>query len=68
MRTEASDAEAARIARDCPAVLEEMKGGKYSSVRAAARAAGVLKEASALALLKRAWGKASHEERSLFLE
>ena len=49
----------ARIARDCPAVLEKMKAGKYPSVRAAAREAGGLKEAPALDLLKRAWGKAS---------
>src|SRR5215213_5973248 len=32
----------ARIARDCPAILEEMKAGKYPSVRAAAKAARVL--------------------------
>jgi hypothetical protein len=57
----------ARIARDCPAVLEEMKAGKYPSVRAAAKAAGILKEATGLDLLKRAWGKASHKERKSFL-
>jgi hypothetical protein len=58
----------ARIARDCPAILEEMKAGKYPSVRAAAKAARVLKEAARLNVLKRAWGKASHEERDWFLE
>ena len=48
-----------RIARDNPAALEEMKAGKYPSVRAAAaRAAGVLKEVTGLDLLKRAWAKA----------
>ena len=52
----------ARIARDCPAVLEEMKAGKYPSVRAAAKAAGVLKETTGLDLLKRAWAKTSPEE------
>lgn len=35
---------AARIARDAPAVHEDMKAGKYPSVRAAAKAAGILKE------------------------
>ena len=35
---------AARIARDAPEVLEEMKAGKYSSVRAAAKAAGIVKD------------------------
>lgn len=34
---------AARIARDAPAIHEEMKAGKYPSVRAAARAAGLVK-------------------------
>jgi hypothetical protein len=48
-----------RIPRDNPAILEEMKAGKYPSVRAA----GVLKETSPLDLLKCAWGKASQEER-----
>jgi hypothetical protein len=57
----------ARIARDNPAILEKMKAGEYPSVRAAARAAGVLKETSPLDLLKRAWGKASQEERDTFL-
>jgi len=55
----------ARIARDCPAVLEEMKEGKYPSVRAAAKAAGVLKETTLLDQLKRTWGKASQEERKM---
>jgi hypothetical protein len=32
-----------RIARDRPEILEEMKAGKYSSVRAAARKAGFVK-------------------------
>lgn len=32
----------ARLARDFPAVLEEMKAGTYPSVRAAAKAAGIL--------------------------
>ena len=39
-----TDRIAARIARDAPEVLEEMKAGKYSSVRAAAKAAGIVKD------------------------
>ena len=35
---------AARIARDAPEVLEDMKAGKYPSVRAAAKAAGIVKD------------------------
>lgn len=33
----------ARIARDHPAILERMRAGEFSSVRAAARAAGIVK-------------------------
>jgi hypothetical protein len=57
----------ARIARDCPEVLEKMKTGKYPSVRAAAKAAGILKEATRLDKLKSLWGKASPDERAAFL-
>jgi hypothetical protein len=54
----------ARSARACPNVLEKMKAGVYPSVRAAAKAAGVLKEAPGLDLLKPAGGQASHEARA----
>ena len=33
-----------RIARDHPKILEQMKAGKFKSVRAAAKAAGIVKE------------------------
>ena len=35
---------AARIARDAPEVFEKMKAGAFKSVRAAAKAAGVVKD------------------------
>jgi hypothetical protein len=57
----------ARIARDAPDVLERMKAGEFCSVAEAERAAGILKEVTGLDLLKRAWGKASQEEREAFL-
>jgi hypothetical protein len=57
----------ARIARDRPDILEEMKAGKYKSVRAAAKAAGIIKETTPLDLLNRAWAKASADERQQFL-
>jgi Arc/MetJ-type ribon-helix-helix transcriptional regulator len=57
----------ARIARDRPDILKKMKAGEYKSVRAAARDAGILKLASPFDLLKRAWGKASEEERTAFV-
>jgi hypothetical protein len=57
----------ARIARDRPDILEEMKAGKYKSVRAAAKAAGIIKEETPLDLLKRAWAKASTDEQQDFL-
>jgi len=57
----------ARIARDRPDVLEAMKAGKYPSVRAAAKAAGIIKERTPIEVLRAAWGKASDEERTIFL-
>ncbi len=45
---------AARIARDAPAVHEAMKAGKYPSVRAAAKAAGIVKEPDPVRVAARA--------------
>jgi hypothetical protein len=45
-----SDYLTARIARDRPDILEDMKRGKYTSVRSAAKAAGIVKEAPPLAV------------------
>jgi len=45
---------AARIARDAPQVLEEMKAGKFKSVRAAAKAAGIVKDPDVVTVAARA--------------
>ena len=57
----------ARIARDHPAILTKMQAGEYRSVRAAAKDAGILKEATILEKLTRLWGKASPAEQREFL-
>jgi hypothetical protein len=67
----AADYLARRIARDHPDILEEMKDGKYHSVRQAAIAAGIIAiptdEDKALMRLYDAWRMASLEDRRLFL-
>lgn len=57
----------ARIARDAPEVLEQMKAGAFKSVRAAAKAAGIIRDPTGYELLAKAWKKAAPEERSRFL-
>lgn len=49
-----ANALAARIARDAPEVHEAMKAGKYPSVRAAAKAAGIVKDPDPVTVAKRA--------------
>jgi hypothetical protein len=62
---------ARRIARDRPDILQEMKDGKYRSVRQAAIAAGIIDvlsaEDKALIRLYEAWRKAGLADRRLFL-
>ena len=48
---------AARIARDAPDVLEAMKAGKFQSVRAAAKAAGIVKDPDPVTVAARAVAK-----------
>lgn len=55
-----------RIARDRPDILERMKRGEFRSVRAAAKAAGLVRELSTLEQLERLWNKASPAERTSF--
>jgi hypothetical protein len=57
----------ARLKRDYPAVAEALARGEYRSVRAAAKAAGFVREPTPLVLLLRAWRHASPEERERFL-
>jgi hypothetical protein len=57
----------ARIARDYPDIADEMKAGKYPSVRAAAKAAGLLKEVSGVDRLKQDWKKTTQADHQRFL-
>jgi hypothetical protein len=52
---------AARIARDAPDVAEKMKAGEYPSVRAAARAAGLVKDPDPVKVAARALKKVPAE-------
>ncbi len=57
-----------RVERDYPDVAQRLAAGEIPSVRAAAIEAGLLHEPSALDHLRRAWRKASAEERKRFIE
>jgi hypothetical protein len=58
-----SDYLVARIARDRPDILEWMKAGEFTSVREAAREAGIIKDVSLVTQVVRMWEKATPEER-----
>ena len=58
----------ARIARDRPDILEEMKAGKYRSVRAAAIDAGIVKVPTSLENAQKAFSKLSKTERRTFIK
>jgi hypothetical protein len=58
-----SDYLIARIARDRPDILERMKAGEFTSVREAAREAGIIKDVSLVNQIVRLWEKATPEER-----
>jgi hypothetical protein len=53
----------ARMARDRPDILERMKAGEFTSVREAAREAGIIKDVSLVNQIVRLWAKATPEER-----
>jgi hypothetical protein len=57
-----------RVERDYPDIARRLASGEISSVRAAAIEAGLLHEPSRLEHLRRAWKKATAEERSHFIE
>ncbi len=61
-----SDYLASRLKRDAPAIAERLASGEFPSVRAAALEAGIVRAPTALDLLRRAWRKASPEERRAF--
>jgi hypothetical protein len=60
-----SDYLVARIARDRPDILEQMKAGEFTSVREAARAAGLVKQTSLVQQVLHLWQKATPEERQM---
>jgi hypothetical protein len=58
-----SDYLVSRIARDRPDILERMKAGEFTSVREAAREAGIIKDMSLVEQILRLWRKATPAER-----
>jgi hypothetical protein len=58
-----SDYLVARIARDGPDILERMKAGEFTSVREAAREAGIVRDVPLVEQVLRLWEKATPEER-----
>jgi hypothetical protein len=56
-----------RLKRDAPEIAAALGRGEYPSARAAAIAAGIVKVPTPLEVLRKAWAKASAEERALFL-
>lgn len=57
-----------RLKRDRPDVAEALARGEYRSARAAAKAAGIVRDPSPLDLLRRAWKRASKKEREAFMD
>ena len=55
-----------RLKRDAPAIAAALARGEYRSARAAAVAAGVVKERTRLEWLQFHWQKASPAERRAF--
>jgi hypothetical protein len=60
-----SDYLAARLKRDAPDIAARIDD--FPSIRAAAKAAGIIRDRTPLELLRSTWRKASAEERSIFL-
>ena len=56
----------ARLARDYPDILAQLVNGEFTSVRAAAIAAGIVKVKTPLEQLRSWWRKASENERETF--
>ncbi len=56
-----------RLDREHPAIAERLRSGEIPSVRAAAIEAGLIRERTPLADLRRAWARAAQDERQAFL-
>ncbi len=57
-----------RLARDRPDILEEMKQGKFESVKSAVIAAGWLKTPTVVEKMRKLWDKATAEEQAAIRE
>jgi hypothetical protein len=57
---------AARLERDEPEIKAALDRGEYPSVRAAAKAAGIVRDKTPLENLRKWWAKASEDERLQF--
>ena len=55
-----------RLKRDAPDFAERLAAGEFRSARAAALAAGIIKPTPAIVELRRAWRRASDDERATF--
>jgi len=58
----------ARIQRDHPLIAKRLADGEFKSVRAAAKAAGIVRDLTPLEQFARLWAKASTDERQLIRE
>lgn len=58
---------AARIKRDAPEIAKQLERGEFKSVRAAAKAAGIVKDKSQIEIAKSAWKRMNEVERNEFL-
>ena len=56
----------AKLKRDAPAYAARLAAGEFRSARAAGIAAGIILPTSPRTLLRRAWKRASAEERALY--
>jgi hypothetical protein len=57
----------ARIARDYPEVFSQFRAGAIPTIRAARKAAGLLRQPTLLERMMREWDRLNHKERNEFL-
>lgn len=56
-----------RLKRDAPEIAKQLERGEFKSVRAAAKAAGIVKDKSQIEIAKSAWKRMNYSERTEFL-
>jgi hypothetical protein len=59
---------AARLKRNHPEICERIAAGEFTSIRAAAKAAGIVRDKTPLEQLQRWWKKTSEKDRLAFLD